>query len=144
LLRRALLDTLASCSRGMMMMRMMWWWTGGISCWFLLWVALLSKLKGAGGAGRRTVGKTVGFARSIRTAQEATTSRSTKARIPVQADAWLAVHQFSLSSLTYNKREGFTVCIYIYIYIGAVWIQGQMAKGQMVKFLLLSHQMFGR
>jgi hypothetical protein len=25
LLRRALLDTLASCSRGMMMMRMMWW-----------------------------------------------------------------------------------------------------------------------
>jgi hypothetical protein len=28
--------------------------------------------------------------------------------------------------------------------LGAVWIQGQMAKGQMAKFLLLSHQMFGR
>jgi hypothetical protein len=29
-------------------------------------------------------------------------------------------------------------------YSGPVRIQGQMAKGQMVKFLLLSHQMFGR
>jgi hypothetical protein len=28
--------------------------------------------------------------------------------------------------------------------LGAVWIQGQMAKEQMAKFLLLSHQMFGR
>ena len=59
LLRRALLDTLAnSCSRGMHGDD-----DGGgdISCWFLLWVALLSKLKGAGGAGCRSVGVNCGL-----------------------------------------------------------------------------------